>query len=56
MVIQEIFGVNKVMRDIADGLASRGFYRPGAGPVLAARAGHVELTDQTDAEWKEAFG
>ncbi|HKD48049.1 MAG TPA: dienelactone hydrolase family protein, partial [Rhizomicrobium sp.] len=26
VVIQEIFGVNKVMRDIADGMASRGYF------------------------------
>ena len=26
LLIQEIFGVNQVMRDIADGLSSRGFF------------------------------
>ena len=36
VVIQEIFGVNQVMRDIADGLASRGFFALVPGPVLAA--------------------
>jgi dienelactone hydrolase len=36
VVIQEIFGVNKVMRDIADDLAAQGYL---SRPVLADRAG-----------------
>jgi carboxymethylenebutenolidase len=54
VVIQEIFGVNTVMRDIADGLASRGFFALVPDLFWRIRPG-VELTDQTDAEWKEAF-
>jgi carboxymethylenebutenolidase len=55
VVIQEIFGVNKVMRDIADGLASRGFYALVPDLFWRIRPG-IELTDQSEAEWKEAFG
>ncbi len=55
VVIQEIFGVNKVMRDIADGLASRGFFALVPDLFWRIKPG-VELSDQTDAEWKEAFG
>ncbi len=39
VVIQEIFGVNKVMRDIADSLAE-GVYRGRTGPLLAHRTRH----------------
>ncbi len=55
MVIQEIFGINKVMRDIADGLASRGFYALVPDLFWRIKPG-IELTDQSEAEWKEAFG
>ena len=55
VVIQEIFGVNKVMRDIADGLASRGFYALVPDLFWRIKPG-IELTDQSEAEWKEAFG
>jgi carboxymethylenebutenolidase len=55
VVIQEIFGVNKVMRDIADGLASRGFYALVPDLFWRIRPG-IELTDQSEADWKEAFG
>jgi carboxymethylenebutenolidase len=55
VVIQEIFGVNKVMRDIADGFAARGFFA--LVPDLFWRlAPGITLTDQTDAEWQQAFG
>src|SRR6202000_30954 len=55
VVIQEIFGINKVMRDIADGLASRGFYALVPDLFWRIRPG-IELTDQSEADWKEAFG
>ena len=55
VVIQEIFGVNKVLRDIADGLASRGFFALVPDLFWRIKPG-VELTDQSEAEWKEAFG
>ena len=40
VVIQEIFGVNQVMRDIADSAGRGGLYRGLPGPVLAHRTGH----------------
>ena len=55
VVIQEIFGVNKVMRDIADGLASRGFYALVPDLFWRIKPG-IELTDQSDADWQQAFG
>jgi carboxymethylenebutenolidase len=54
VVIQEIFGVNKVMRDLADGFAARGYFA--LCPDLFWRIQpRVQLTDKTDAEWKQAF-
>jgi carboxymethylenebutenolidase len=54
VVIQEIFGVNKVMRDLADGFAARGYFA--LCPDLLWRIQpSVQLTDKTDAEWKQAF-
>ncbi len=55
VVIQEIFGVNQGLRDIADGLASRGFFALVPDLFWRLKPG-VELSDKTDAEWKEAFG
>ena len=54
VLIQEIFGVNRVMRDLADGFARQGhvvlcpdlFWRQEPG---------IQITDQTDAEWQKAF-
>jgi carboxymethylenebutenolidase len=54
VVIQEIFGLNKVMRDIADGFAARGYFA--LAPDLFWRLEHgVQLSDKSDAEWKRAF-
>ena len=54
VVIQEIFGINAVMRDIADSLASQGFFA--FAPDLFWRLEpNVELTDKTEADWKKAF-
>ncbi len=54
VVIQEIFGVNQVMRDIADGMASRGYFA--FAPDLFWRLEpKVQLTDKTDADWKKAL-
>lgn len=55
VVIQEIFGVNAVMRDIADGLASRGFFALVPDLFWRLQPG-VQLTDKTDGEWQQAFG
>jgi carboxymethylenebutenolidase len=54
VVIQEIFGVNAVMRDIADALAARGYYALAPDLFWRLEAG-VQLTDKSDAEWKRAF-
>ncbi len=54
LVIQEIFGVNEVMRDICDGFASQGYVA--ACPDLFWRLEPgVQLTDKTEAEWQRAF-
>jgi len=54
VVIQEIFGVNKVMRDICDGLAAQGFIA--VCPDLFWRIEpNIDITDQSEAEWKRAF-
>jgi carboxymethylenebutenolidase len=55
VVIQEIFGVNQVMRDIADGMSSRGFFALVPDLFWRLQPG-VELTDRTDPEWQQAFG
>jgi carboxymethylenebutenolidase len=54
LLIQEIFGVNKVMRDLADGFAAQGctvlcpdlFWRQEPG---------IQISDKTEAEWARAF-
>jgi len=54
VVIQEIFGVNQVMRDVADGLASHGYFALVPDLFWRLEPG-VQLTDKTDAEWQRAF-
>jgi carboxymethylenebutenolidase len=54
VVIQEIFGVNQVMRDIADDLASHGYFALVPDLFWRLEPG-VQLSDKTDAEWKRAF-
>ncbi|MBS0470049.1 MAG: dienelactone hydrolase family protein [Proteobacteria bacterium] len=54
VVIQEIFGVNKVMRDIADDYAARGYFALCPDLFWRLEPG-VQLTDQSDAEWQRAF-
>jgi carboxymethylenebutenolidase len=54
VVIQEIFGVNQVMRDVTDGLASQGFLA--VCPDLFWRIEpDIDITDKSEAEWKRAF-
>lgn len=54
VVVQEIFGVNKVMRDIADSLAEEGY--TAVCPDLFWRIEpNIDITDQTDSEWEKAF-
>jgi len=54
VVIQEVFGVNKVMRDIADGYAARGYFALAPDLFWRIEPG-VHLTDKSDAEWKRAI-
>jgi len=54
VVIQEIFGVNKVMRDICDGLAAQGYVAICPDLFWRIEPG-IDITDQSDAEWKRAF-
>jgi carboxymethylenebutenolidase len=54
VVIQEIFGVNKVMRDLADGFAARGYFALVPDLFWRIQPG-VQLTDQTKEEWDQAF-
>jgi carboxymethylenebutenolidase len=54
IVIQEIFGVNRVMREVCDRLASEGFLA--VCPDLFWRLEpDVDITDQTQAEWDKAL-
>jgi len=55
VVIQEIFGVNAVMRGKADWLAREGFWALAPDLFWRIKPG-IELTDQSDAEWKQALG
>jgi carboxymethylenebutenolidase len=54
VVIQEIFGVNDVMRGVADDLAAHGYFALVPDLFWRLEPG-VQLTDKTDAEWQRAF-
>ena len=54
VAIQEIFGVNAVMRGKADWLAREGFLAVCPDLFWRIRPG-IDITDKTEAEWKEAF-
>ena len=54
VVIQEIFGVNAVMRGICDDLATHGYIAICPDLFWRIEPG-VDITDQSDAEWKRAF-
>ncbi len=54
VVIQEIFGVNQVMRDITDALASQGYLALCPDLFWRMEPG-IDITDKTEAEWKRAF-
>src|SRR5215831_3093108 len=54
VLLQEIFGINQTMRSIADWYARRGFVVICPDLFWRQERG-VQLTDQTDAEWKRAF-
>jgi carboxymethylenebutenolidase len=54
VVVQEIFGVNAVMRGVADALAARGYLALCPDLFWRLQPG-VQLTDKTKAEWDQAF-
>jgi carboxymethylenebutenolidase len=54
VVIQEIFGVNAVMRGVADELAAAGFLAICPDLFWRIEPG-IDITDQSEAEWKLAF-
>ncbi|MDO9125505.1 MAG: dienelactone hydrolase family protein [Parvibaculum sp.] len=54
VVIQEIFGVNKVMRDLCDWLAGEGYVALCPDLFWRIEPG-IDITDKTEAEWKKAF-
>jgi carboxymethylenebutenolidase len=54
VLLQEIFGVNEVMRGVADWYAARGFVVVCPDLFWRQQPG-VELTDKTEAEWQRAF-
>lgn len=54
VLIQEIFGVNQAMRDIAAWVADIGFIAVCPDLFWRIEPG-IDITDKTDAEWKRAF-
>jgi len=54
VVIQEIFGVNGVMRAIADDLATQGYLAICPDLFWRIEPG-IDITDQSEAEWAKAF-
>jgi carboxymethylenebutenolidase len=54
LVIQEIFGVNQVMRDLTDGFAAQGYVAMCPDLFWRIEPG-IDITDRTPAEWARAF-
>ncbi|MGE0419316.1 MAG: dienelactone hydrolase family protein [Acetobacteraceae bacterium] len=54
VLIQEIFGVNQAMRDIADWVADLGFIAICPDLFWRIEPG-IDITDKTPEEWKKAF-
>jgi len=54
LVIQEIFGVSRVMRDLADGFAAQGYLALCPDLFWRQEPG-IQITDKTEAEWQKAF-
>ena len=54
VLIQEIFGVNQAMRDIAAWVADIGFIALCPDFFWRIQPG-IDITDKTEAEWKQAF-
>src|SRR5258706_6878359 len=55
VLIQEIFGVNKVMRDLADNFAAKGYHTLCPDLFWRQEPG-IQITDKSEAEWNRAFG
>ena len=55
LAIQEIFGINAVMREVCDRLADIGFLAVCPDLFWRIEPG-IELTDKTPGEWKQALG
>ena len=54
VVIQEIFGVNQVMRQITDAVAAQGYVAL-CPDIFWRQEPGIQITDKTEAEWKKAF-
>ena len=54
VLIQEIFGVNQVMRELADGFAKQG-YVVACPDIFWRQQPGIQLTDKTEKEWGRAF-
>jgi len=54
VVIQEIFGVNYVMREICHALAAQGYFAI-APDLFWRQEPNCELSDKTEGEWQRAF-
>src|SRR6476469_10575184 len=54
VLIQEIFGVNQAMRDIAAWVADLGFIAVCPDLFWRIEPG-IDITDKSEAEWKKAF-
>jgi carboxymethylenebutenolidase len=54
VVIQEIFGVNAVMREMTDQLAAQGYLAICPDLFWRIEPG-IDITDKSEAEWKRAF-
>ncbi|MEQ8345708.1 MAG: dienelactone hydrolase family protein [Sneathiellaceae bacterium] len=55
VVMQEIFGVNAVMREITDFYAAQGFLALCPDLFWRIEPG-IQITDKSEEEWKQAFG
>jgi carboxymethylenebutenolidase len=55
VLIQEIFGVNDALRETAQSLADQGFIAIAPDLFWRQQPG-INISDKTDAEWKQAFG
>lgn len=54
VVLQEIFGVNAVVRDLADHLSGLGYFALAPDLFWRLQPG-VDISDRTDREWQQAF-